>query len=116
MDETSFKESPITRDEALLWLNDRLGKVVVADLRIGYDCVCSTEGNLTYWTDRNPESIAGPTGAVMAEGLTGLYDIGKTVFELTPMAVPWSFAIRQFPVHELVARFESVELRFTPKR
>jgi hypothetical protein len=107
-------ELPITRDEALLWLNDNIGKVLIADLRIGYHCVCSTEGNLTYWTDRNKELILGPTGAVMAEGLTGLYDIGETVFELTPMSVPWSFVIRQFP-YELVARFESVELRFTPK-
>jgi hypothetical protein len=70
---------------------------------------------LTYWTDRNEELIVGPTGAAMAEGLTGLYDIGKTVIELTPLSVPWSFVIRRFPVHELVARFESVELRFTPK-
>jgi hypothetical protein len=110
----SFEELPITRDEALLWLNDHLGKVLEAGVRISYNWVCSTKGILTYWTERNKDMVLGATGAMMAEGLTGVYEIGEIVFELTPMAVPWSYGIKQFPKHELIAHFESVELKFIP--
>jgi hypothetical protein len=110
----SFEELPITRDEALLWLNDHLGKVLEADLCIGYKRVCWTKGTLTYWTERDKDMVMGATGAIMAEGFTGLYDLGETLFELTPPAVPWSYGIKQFPKHELIAHFESVELKFIP--
>ncbi len=59
--------------------------------------------------------LIGATGAIMAERSTGLYEIGETVFELTPSEVSWSYAIKKFPKHELIAHFESVVLKFIPQ-
>jgi hypothetical protein len=111
-------ESSVERDEALLWLNDHIGELLVADLRVRYSnrstSVCCAEGNLVYWASGDTQRLMGDTGALMAQVLAGVYEIGETTFDLTDYLLPWSFVIRRVP-SELVLSFEAVELLFTVK-
>jgi hypothetical protein len=70
-------ETEITREDALLWLNDRLGQQVgiVVTAESGAD-VFEVRGELAYWRDVVPEAAAlDPTGRL--EDLAGLYHVGE---------------------------------------
>ena len=76
----------MTRDEALLWLNDRIGKTVHVSvvLQRDYDVhVLEGDGPLQHWTegpDARPEHLT-----IHAEDLTGWYRAGATSFDLTDL-------------------------------
>jgi len=83
----------LTRSEALMWLNDRLGRpaaVYVDVYRDDYDrSVISAEtGTLQHWRADKPHSAAW-TGHPR-EDIAGLYDIGDVAVDLTNLDCPMS--------------------------
>jgi hypothetical protein len=97
-----------TRDEVLLWLNDRLGRHFHVSFGIkcndGTYVMLSVEGNLAHWSE-DPE----------ADGLTpdhrdeliGLYDVGDNMLNLSdlPDDLPGSvehegFSLKLCPVND----------------
>jgi hypothetical protein len=86
----------VTREEALLWLNDRLGQTVEIDLRVDFDgdslSAMSALGVLGHWTSDGPLP-AGETGAALRESLIGLYEIGASHFDLSEGGLPYIFSL-----------------------
>jgi hypothetical protein len=76
----------MTLDEALLWLNDRLGESVnvAVELDRGHvgAVVVEGEGTLEHWS----EPVDPRTLAVPRDDLVGWYRAGETRFDLTDLA------------------------------
>ena len=75
-DEATTGSRPITRDEALLWLNDRLGQTVEIAIYSGRDeavfTVLRAEGELRHWT----QGRAQVSKARSREIVLGVYNLG----------------------------------------
>jgi hypothetical protein len=106
----------VGRDQALLWLNDRVGQSLSADVRV--DCgdysvsVLSVVGELSHWTADSDMPLVGHVEATVREQLVGLYQVGGGHFDLSDERLPGEFAIRGDP-DELVVSFGDTELLFT---
>jgi hypothetical protein len=87
----------ISRDDALLWLNDRLGQRMTMSLRTtGPDCsfgVLTIVGELDHWS-ASIEPFGGPTGRSLREQLIGLYVIGGCEFDVSDGEMTCEFAVR----------------------
>lgn len=72
----------LTRDEALLWLNDRVGKSVHVSVLLERGdrniVVVNGEGTLQHWRSVTPQRLP-------ADDLAGWYVAGKTRFDLTEL-------------------------------
>jgi len=75
-------EDALTRDEALLWLNDRLGEPVRVAVEIARGDwnseVVAGEGNLAHWSENHRNSLR-----PLSPDLAGWYVVGDTHFDLT---------------------------------
>jgi len=74
--------TPITRDEALLWLNDRLGTIVgivveKGDLGIA---VMELRGRLRHWRELHDSGDDEPR-----DDVAGLYAVGDSRIDLTDL-------------------------------
>jgi hypothetical protein len=83
----------LTRDEAMIWLNDRLGQpaAVYVELDRGdYDrSVLSAEsGMLQHWRADKPRAVAWT--AYTRDDIAGLYDIGDVAVDLSDIDCPMS--------------------------
>jgi hypothetical protein len=75
----------LTHGDALLWLNDRLGRAVRVSVQLGKGAglenstppVLMTQGELRHWREANPSGLAADEGD---EEITGLYGIGDGAF------------------------------------
>lgn len=105
MSEITHRE--ISREEAQLWLHDRLGHEVGFDTRL--DCgghtvsVVSAVGELHHSSDEDEPPLVGAVGDVLRTKFTGLYSvggsqfdpIGATLFDIGGEGVlPWRFSLR----------------------
>ncbi len=75
----------MTRDEALLWLNDRVGRSVHVSVTLesgGGGSVLEGEGVLRHWSE-----VAGsdPALSVPRDDLAGWYAVGDVRFDLTDL-------------------------------
>ncbi len=72
----------MTRDEALLWLNDRLGEPVRVAVQIAHGDwkseLVAGEGNLAHWSENHRNSLR-----PLSDELAGWYVVGDTHFNLT---------------------------------
>jgi hypothetical protein len=87
----------ITRDEALFWLNDRLGQRMGLNVTLErgdyFGHVLSATGELRHTVGGRPP--IGHVGAAIGETLMGLYNIGGCDFDLSER-VPYVFAVREW--------------------
>jgi hypothetical protein len=78
----------MTRDEALLWLNDRLGKSVNISVELDHGDVGTSvvegEGILDHWTGMDDAERA---LVVPRDDLAGWYRAGETRFDLTSLTL-----------------------------
>ena len=103
----------ISREDALLWLNDRLGREAEVDIRAdasdGSFCVASVRGALSHWTENVPPLIGG-VGDALSEQLRGLYKVGGTDINIGDERLR-HFGLRRFSLSdgrsgvELIIRF-----------
>jgi hypothetical protein len=82
----------LPHDQALLWLNDRLGRPARAALQLGEASALKTvdavplmaQGELRHWREANPAGLAADAGD---EDVSGLYGIGDAAFlDVTSLA------------------------------
>lgn len=75
----------MTRDEALLALNDHLGHEVEVAIQVVTEeanvWVMTAKGVLGYWREQHGEAWEGDT----REDITGLYDVGGASIDITDL-------------------------------
>jgi hypothetical protein len=88
----------IDRHEALLWLNDRLGRQMSLTLRRSTDRgsfgVLSVTGELDHWSS-SIGPIPGDDGELVREQLIGLYVIGGCNFDISAPGAAVAFSLRE---------------------
>lgn len=76
-------EQSLTRDGALMWLNERLGRVVTATVAVelgGYSAsLLEASGPLRHWRDADEEaSQASNEAGLLREDIAGRYYVGNS--------------------------------------
>jgi hypothetical protein len=73
----------VTINDALLWLNDRLGKRIHIALVVDYGdsgtMVLAAAGELAHWSERKGDAEI----AIQRDDIAGLYDVGGAMLDLT---------------------------------
>jgi hypothetical protein len=91
-----MKETPISRDDALLWLHDRVGQRMVIDVRSGPDeprSIVSAMGELRHWSTGD-DPWEGGVGEAVRQTMLGNFVIGgQCHFDVN--AVGYTFAVRK---------------------
>jgi hypothetical protein len=79
----------MTRDEALLWLNDRCGHS--ADLTIEYDqgdatvALVTAAGKLCHWSSQAGEEVEAAKNLGRRDDIAGWYKVGTTGFDISDL-------------------------------
>lgn len=76
-------DKSLTRDAALMWLNDRLGRIVTADVQVelgGYSAsLLQASGRLRHWREADEESSRASNLAGLARAdIEGQYYVGDS--------------------------------------
>ena len=79
---------PLTRDEALLALNDHIGQEVEVIVQAGVEMamVMSAKGTLRHWRDHDRAQTWGWNSR---EDIAGLYDVGGANLDITDLHTAW---------------------------
>jgi hypothetical protein len=108
---------PLTIDDALLWLNDRLGKSVAASVELERGdldlAVLYADGELHHWseTQKPPEHIGEVAiGDLVRADNLGRYYVGAAVLDLTTVRPLEVFAWPSDPGHLTVRLDENTRL------
>jgi hypothetical protein len=99
----------LTRDEAMMWLNDRLGQpaAVYVDLHGNdYDrsIISAENGMLQHW--RADKRRAAASTGYSRDDIAGLYDIGDVVVDLTDVDCPMSLTPPDPPGEALIVQLD----------
>lgn len=120
-------DEAIGRDQALLWLNDRLGQRML--IHVSVDCgdysgsVLSAVGELRHWGTERGSYLSGATGAALREVFVEGYAVGMADFDISDPLLRCGFGIRQASRAEpaelegaagLVLRLGDTEVTITP--
>jgi hypothetical protein len=116
-----MKETPLSRDDALFWLNERIGLRVLVDIRVGAGVsVLSAIGELRHFSDNHPPT-GDDAGVHLSEMFQAAYTIGGNDIDLSLPDL--EFRVRDEPksemakspgVPELAIATAGVEITITP--
>jgi len=85
------KDRELTRDEALLALNDHLGDEVVVSIATDIGdyapCVMSAQGVLSHWRASDERFVLEDT--MDRDDITGLYDVGDASIDITELTTAY---------------------------
>jgi hypothetical protein len=81
-------DKPLTRDEALLALNNHIGQEVELIVQAGVEMalVISAKGTLRHWRD---DEHAERWGWHSREEIAGLYDVGSASLDISDLHSAW---------------------------
>jgi hypothetical protein len=127
VEESVEMDEAISRDQALLWLNDRLGRRMLIGLSVGCGefsrSVVSAAGELRHWSATRSSDLSAAAGAALREVFAEGYAVGVADFDISDPLLRCEFAIRQAPhakpaklagAAELVLRLGDTEVTITP--
>jgi hypothetical protein len=120
-------DEAIGRDQALLWLNDRLGQRMLINLSVDSGeysrSVVSAAGELRRWSSKRSSDRSGDPAAARREIFAEGYAVGLANFDISDPLLRCEFGIRQAPpvaaaklegAAELVLLLGDAEVTITP--